>query len=453
VSPARILLVEDDAAQRRLVAGILRGAGYEVLEDGRAEDAERRLEGVDLVVSDFKLAGMDGMQLLAQVRREAPDVAFVMITAYGTIGHAVEAVRSGADDYLAKPFERDELLLAVERTLRARRLARENRRLADALAERERLVDLLGKAPSMQNVFRRLEKIAGTDVTVLLEGESGTGKELAARALHFSPRARAPFVAINCAAVPEGLVESEFFGARKGAFSGAHRSRAGHFEAARGGTLFLDEVAELPLALQPKLLRVLQERRVVPVGATEEIDVDVRIVGATHRDLEREVEAGRFREDLYWRLHVVPVRLPPLRERREDLPLLIEHFAAECARRHGVPRPRFPSELTRRLLDHPWPGNVRELGHTIERLVLLAEDGRARVADLPESLRSPGRGPDAFALPPEGLAWAEHERSCILQALEHARGNRSLAARLLGLPYKAFLYRLEKYEAQSKAGS
>ena len=368
-----------------------------------------------------------------------------MVTAYGTISRAVEAVRQGADDYLPKPFERQALLLAIERTLKARRLQDETRRLCEALEERDRLVDLVGGAPSMQRLFRRVEKIAGTNATVLLTGESGTGKELAARALHsLSQRKTGSFVAVNCAAIPEGLLEAEFFGAERGAFTGADRRRVGRFEAADGGTLFLDEVGELPLELQPKLLRALQEGRFHRVGGSQELAVDLRILAATNRDLKEEVSAGRFREDLYYRLNVVPIELPPLRHRREDIPRLIQHFVDRAARRHAVAPARFPKAVLRRLIDNPWPGNVRELANVVERLILLAEDDVVSADDLPVSL-APQAGAGAFRMPSGGLSWEAHERDCLEQALELAAGNRARAARFLELPYKAFLYRLQKH--------
>ncbi len=445
---ARILLLEDEADQRRLVAGILRKEGYWVVEAGTVAAARAELERspIDLVLSDWKLPDGDGLALLAEVRASRPSVAFVIVTAYGTISRAVEAVRAGADDYLAKPFEAQALLLALGRTLKARRLEAENRRLAEALSERDRLVELVGRAPAMQHLFRQLEKIAATGATVLLTGESGTGKELAARALHqLSRRAQGPFVAVNCAAVPEGLIEAEFFGAEKGAFTGADRERAGKFEAAAGGTLFLDEIGELPLALQPKLLRALADGNITRVGGVREIATDVRVLAATNRDLAQEVGAGRFREDLYYRLAVVPLRLPALRERREDLPALVVHLAERAQRRHGVSVEPFPAAVMRRLMDYSWPGNVRELANVVERLILLAEGGRVRPEDLPAELAERPRGAGSFRLPAEGMAWEEHEKECLRQALELAAGNRARAARLLDLPYKAFLYRLEKH--------
>ncbi len=444
----RILVVEDEADQLELVSALLVGAGYLVRGclSAEAASAELARAPVDLVLSDWKLPGRDGLSLLAEVKERDPETAVVMVTAYGTIAHAVEAVRAGADDYLPKPFERQALLLALERALRARRLAAENRRLVEEVADRDRLVDLLGRAPAMQKLFRQVERLAATDATILLTGESGTGKELVARALHaLSRRRTAPFVAVNCAAVPENLLESEFFGVEKGAFTGADRMRPGRFEQAHEGTLFLDEVGELPLPLQPKLLRALQEGRVQRLGGHHEVPAAPRLIAATNRDLAADAAAGRFRQDLFYRLNVVPLALPPLRERREDVPLLARHFAERAARRHGIPVAALPPTVMRRLLEHAWPGNARELANVVERLVLLAEEGRIRAEDLPPELAGRPPGDGGFRLPPTGLAWEEHEKDCLRQALDLAQGNRARAARLLDLPYKAFLYRLEKF--------
>lgn len=451
MADGQLLVVEDDPAQRELIGSILRSAGYSVRSTDNTESALTMLAAApaQLVLSDWKLKNSDGMALLQRVRSEYPGVGFVLATAYGSIQHAVEAVRAGADDYLPKPFERQALLLTVEKALRARALTVENQRLSERLGEREQLVDLVGRAPSMQVLYRRIEKIAATEATVLISGESGTGKELVARAVHrLSRRASGEFVAVNCAAVPEGLMEAEFFGAEKGAYTGAHAARAGRFEAASGGTLFLDEIGELPLTIQPKLLRALQEGVVTRIGGQREVRTDVRLVAATNRSLEAEVAAGRFREDLYYRLNVVPIALPPLRERREDIPALVAHFAARAARLHGLdPAPEIPRTVLRRLIDAPWKGNVRELGNVVERLLLLADVGGVSVDDLPpEPAPEPAGG---IRLPAEGLSLAALEGSLLRQALERAAGNRSRAAKLLDLPYKAFLYRLEKHGLDS----
>ncbi len=444
-----ILLVEDDPTQRRLVASLLEAAGHRVHAAGTLADAFAALDALpalELALSDFKLPDGDGLALLDRVRETRPGAARVLMTAYGSIEHAVEAIRRGADDYLTKPFERQALLLVIDKALRTRALREENRKLSDAIEQRERLVDLVGATPAMQKLYRRIERLAPTDATVLVTGESGTGKELVARALHkLSRRAAAPFVAVNCAAIPEGLVEAEFFGAERGAYTGASAARPGLFEQAHGGTLFLDELGELPPALQPKLLRVLQEGRLTRVGGRGEIAVDVRVLAATNRDLRAEIEAGRFREDLYYRLAVVTLALPPLRERREDIPLLVPHLAQAAARRHRLPAQKFSAEVLAALMDRDWPGNVRELAHVVERLLLLGDDEEdADAAHLPPSSRADATTPD-WRLPEAGIDFAAWERDLLRQALDLARGNRTRAARLLNLPYKAFLYRIEKH--------
>lgn len=443
-----ILLVEDDPTQRRLVANLLGTAGHRVHAAATLADAFAALDALpalELVLSDFKLPDGDGLILLDRVRDAHPGVARVLMTAYGSIEHAVEAIRRGADDYLTKPFERQALLLVIDKALRTRALREENRKLSDAIEQRERLVDLVGATPAMQKLYRRIERLAPTDATVLVTGESGTGKELVARALHkLSRRAAAPFIAVNCAAIPEGLVEAEFFGAERGAYTGATAARPGLFEQADGGTLFLDELGELPPALQPKLLRVLQEGRLTRVGGRGEIAVDVRVLAATNRDLRAEIDAGRFREDLYYRLAVVTLALPPLRERREDIPLLVPHLAQAAARRHRLPAQKFSSDVLAALMDRDWPGNVRELAHVVERLLLLGEDDEdadpAYLPPQPASAPSP-----AWRLPEAGIDFSVWERELLRQALDLARGNRTRAARLLNLPYKAFLYRIEKH--------
>jgi two-component system NtrC family response regulator len=445
----RLLVVEDEEAQRRIIADILRREGFTVESTGSGEEALRLIDAAppDLVLGDWRMPGMGGGALLAEVRRRDLPCAYVVMTAYGSIAHAVEAIRQGADDYLAKPFEREALLIAVRRVLRTRQLEHENRQLRDTITGQDRFGEILGRSEPMQQLYRTLRKVAGTDATVLICGESGTGKELVARTLHReSARAVGPFVAVNCAAIPETLMESELFGHEKGAFTGAIKKRDGKFEEARGGTLFLDEIASMPLPLQATLLRVLQERRYTPLGGRGEVSCDVRIVAASNRDLLRRVGEGTFREDLYYRLNVVPIRIPPLRERQEDIPLLVEALLARASGRHGITLEPLSSAVLRRLMDHPWPGNVRELANLLERLVLLADGGRIREEDLPEELRAAATPEGCpFRLPPGGLVWEEMECGLLKQALELAEGNRATAARLLGLSYKTFLYRLEKF--------
>lgn len=481
--PARLLVVEDEASQRRLIGDILKREGFTVTTVGSAEealdllkesglkDANQKDAGLkdakegqgdappfDLLLTDWRLPGMDGGALIRSLRGQLPagspgasfTGAIVVMTAYGSISHAVDAIRLGADDYLAKPFEREALLITLKRALRTRTLERENQRLRTRLQERDHFGTLIGQTPSMQRLYRTLQKVAGTDATVLICGESGTGKELVARALHDkSPRAAGPFVAVNCAAIPESLMESELFGHEKGAFTGALRRRPGKFEEAQGGTIFLDEIASMPLAVQATLLRVLQERKVTPLGARGEVPLSVRVVAATNRDLLKLAAEGQFREDLYYRLNVVPVQIPPLRERLDDIPLLTEALLERASQRHGIPINSVPPELLRRLMTFSFPGNVRELANLLERLVLLSEDGELPLRELPlELLQTPVPSPplaQAFRLPPEGLVWDDLEKTLLQQALDRADGNRTRAAQLLSLSYKTFLYRLEKF--------
>lgn len=449
----RILIVEDEIFQRKLIADILTREGFETLTASSAEEALERLQlpdapPVDVLLTDWRLPGMEGGQLVRLVRERLPTCARVVMTAYGSIAHAVEAIRLGADDYLAKPFEREALLITLRRALRTRALERENLKLRTRLQQQDRFGTLIGQAPAMQRLYRTLQKVASTDATVLIQGESGTGKELVARTLHEkSARASGPFVAVNCAAIPESLMESELFGHEKGAFTGALRRREGRFEEAQGGTLFLDEIASMPLAVQATLLRVLQERRVTPLGARGEVVLNVRVVAATHRELLKLAAEGGFREDLFYRLNVVPVSVPSLRERKEDLPLLLEALLERASLRHHIPVKEVPDALLTRLQAYHFPGNVRELGNLIERLVLLSEDGVLQLRDLPPELseRPPALPALGIKLPPEGVVWDDLERSFLLQALTRAEGNRTRAATLLGMSYKTFLYRLEKY--------
>ena len=444
----RVLVVEDHHQQRKVICQILDNEGYRVIGVESAELALEKLaaQPVDLVLSDWKLPGIDGIQLLEICKAQYPEILFVMATAYGSINHAVDAVRKGAEDYLTKPYQKDQLLVTLEKASRTLVLRHENRQLQQEVSKRERLVNMVGSSKSMQLVYKRLEKVADTRATVLISGESGTGKELAARALHtLSERKNKPFIAVNCAAIPESIAEAELFGAEKGAFTGVDKLRLGKFEAADGGTLFLDEIGELPLALQSKLLRLLQEGVVTRLGSNKEKTVDVRLVAATNRDLSQEVKEGRFREDLYYRLNVVPLVMPPLRERREDIPDLVSFFAESASEKHGIDRVVFSKAALGRLIDFPWIGNVRELANTVERLVLLADDSCVGEGDLDFVDAAQPNG-HAFRLPAAGIDWEVHEKSCLQQALELASGNRSQAARYLNLNYKAFLYRLDKHQ-------
>ncbi|MBV2130332.1 sigma-54-dependent transcriptional regulator [Arsukibacterium indicum] len=442
---ATILLVEDDNEQRQLLGKLLQGEQYQVFSAATVEDALVLLKQqpqIELVFSDWKLGNYTGLTILNYVRSNLPELGFVVATAYGSVSHAVEAIQAGADDYLTKPFKRQELLLAVSKGLTAKRLRSQNRQLSQQLSEQRQLVDLIGKAPCMQQLFQRINRVSNSDATVLISGESGTGKELAARALHqLSSRCKGPFIAINCGAIPEQLAEAELFGAEKGAYTGAHQAKAGKFEAAAGGTLFLDEVAELPLSLQAKLLRLLQEGKVTRLGSHQEITLDVRLIAASHQDLSQAVQDGRFREDLYYRLNVVPLHMPALRQRTEDIPQLIQHFLQISQQRYQLSAPALTKTTMKQLMDYPWPGNVRELANRIERFVLLGDE-----QELLAGLTSSTVGTGQFVLPAEGLNWQQHERDCLQQALNRAGGNKAQAAKLLQLPYKTLLYRLEKYQ-------
>jgi two-component system NtrC family response regulator len=444
-----LLVVEDEAPQRRLIAEILERDGHGVRESGTVDGALEAIdeEVPDLILCDWRMPGRDGGALLDEVRARSLGCGFIVMTAYGSIAHAVDAVRRGADDYLGKPFEREALLLAVRRVLRTRRLERENLKLREVIREGDGFGELIGRSEAMARLYRTIEKVAATDATVLVLGESGTGKELVARSLHrTSRRADRPFVAVNCAAIPETLIESELFGHEKGAFTGAHRRREGRFEEADGGTIFLDEIASMPLPLQATMLRVLQERRFTRVGGSGEVACDVRVIAASNRNLPALIADGGFREDLYYRLNVVPVELPPLRERMEDVPLLAAAFLEQASTRHGIEMLPLPPAVLRSLMEHGWPGNVRELANVVERLVLLAEDGQVSIDDLPPEIRQPGAADGCpFRLPAEGVAWERVEAGLLGQALDRSQGNRAAAARLLGLGYKAFLYRLEKH--------
>jgi two-component system response regulator PilR (NtrC family) len=370
-----ILIVDDERSMREFLGIYLRQEGYriEAVAGGHEAIATLKARSFDVVITDLRMPDIDGLAILAEAKRLRPDTEVIMVTAFSTTETAIAAMNAGAHDYLTKPFKIDEVGLVVARAMEKRRLERENLALRDEIKGRYKLDRLLGKSPSMQRVFDMLRKVASTRTSVLLIGESGTGKELAARALHeLSPRTERPFVAVNCGAIPETLLESELFGHVKGAFTGANADKQGLFDAAHNGTLLLDEVADLPVPMQVKLLRVLQERKVKPVGGVSEHEVDVRIVAATNRDLETEVEKGTFRQDLFYRLNVIQIRLPPLRERREDLPILVDHFIRKFSAEHGRNVVGALPEVMSAVMGYHFPGNVRELENMIERAVTLA---------------------------------------------------------------------------------
>jgi DNA-binding NtrC family response regulator len=451
-SRGRLLVVDDEEPQRVMLARILERAGFEVVVAADGAQAAERLEAerLDLVLTDQRMPRLGGLELLEQARRLQPGLPVVLMTAYGTVSTAVEAMKHGAADYLTKPFERDELLLVVEKAIRQRRLEDEVATLRGRLQERYRLDRIIGASAAMQEVYSLIERVSYADVPVLISGESGTGKELVAQAIHArSSRAGGPFVALNCAAVPESLQESEFFGHERGAFTGAVRAHPGRFEQADGGTLFLDEVGAMRADLQAKLLRALQEREIQRLGSTSVRRVDVRILAATCEDLQQRIRQRTFREDLFYRLNVVPIELPPLRERREDIALLVQHFLESAARKLDREPPALAPEALERLRLQPWPGNVRELENCIERMVVLSRSERLTADDLPPAIRLDADRPAAsvggFDLPAEGVRLAELERHLILQALERSRGSLRPAAKLLGISYKTLQYRIRKY--------
>ncbi|AQS35632.1 response regulator with CheY-like receiver, AAA-type ATPase, and DNA-binding domains [Shewanella psychrophila] len=446
VERLKILVVEDEPDQRSLISQMLEANNYQITSADSVEGAivSLKQDVPDLVFSDWKLGQLSGMDLLTYVRREHPDMGFIIATAYGTITHAVDAMQAGADDYLAKPYQRQSLLLAIEKVAKSLVLKKQNRRLTSELSQQQELVGIVGKAPCMQKVYSRVQRVSATDATVLIGGESGTGKELAARALYqLSQRKHKPFIAINCGSIPESLAESELFGAEKGAYTGATSLKIGKLEAANGGTIFLDEIGELPLLQQTNLLRFLQEGLISRLGQNGEIKLDVRVIAATHRDLKFEVEEGRFREDLYYRLNVVPIHMPPLRERQEDIGRLVEHFLKLHSGQYKMEQAKLSANTLKQLLDHPWPGNVRELSNRIERFVLLGDEEEMleELSSQPKPLNT-----SQFSLPEEGIEWEVFEKDCLEQAMNKHQGNRTKAAKFLGLSYKAFLYRLEKYQ-------
>ncbi|MBX7196785.1 MAG: sigma-54 dependent transcriptional regulator [Sandaracinaceae bacterium] len=453
--PARVLVCDDEASLREMLGVLLRRAGYVVELVGTVETAKDKIvSGVpyDAVITDLSLPDGSGMDVLATARTNDDSTQVIVITAYGTTEHAVQAMRLGAYDYIQKPFRNHEILALLEKALEKRDIVGENRILRAKVEDKERATKLLGRSVAMQRVLDLVRRVASSPTSVLITGESGTGKEMVARALHDeSTRAKKPFVVVNCAAIPEPLMESELFGHEKGAFTGAHQRKDGLFKIADGGTLFLDEVGELPLGLQVKLLRVLQERVVRPVGAGRDFEVDVRVIAATNRLLEQEVTAGRFRQDLFYRLNVIRVHLPPLRERTEDIPALAEHFL----RKHGTlqgKRLGFHPDALRWIERQPYPGNVRELENVVERAVAFAAGSVVTVDDLPAESGAPRELRGAAELPKLGEGgfdldgWlSELERAMVVKALEQAGGRQKVAAQLLQTSFHSFRYRLRKY--------
>jgi len=447
----RILIVDDDDALRESLELVLASEGYDVVTARSGEDALERIEAttVDVVLCDLRMPGLDGFELMPQLARALPGAPVILMSAYGTADLAIEAMKRGAYDYLAKPFQPSEVLLTLRKAREREGLRRANQILQRDVQRAVGDRPIVAASKPMIELLEMLERTAAFKTTALLTGESGTGKEVLARAIHAqSPRRSEAFVAVNCGAIPEALLESELFGHAKGAFSGAHRARRGLFSEANMGSIFLDEIGELPTSLQVKLLRVIQEEEVRPVGESKCMQVDVRVIAATSRKLEEEVAAGRFREDLFYRLNVMRLDVPPLRERREDIPLLVDHFLSRFRAALGKPVRTIADDALERLSGHDWPGNVRELENVIERAIILADGERLSLADLPPNIiEAPATAADGSPAQDLSLRRARRaaEISAIGRALRATGGNRTHAARLLEISHRALLYKIKDF--------
>jgi DNA-binding NtrC family response regulator len=450
----RLLIVDDDGAMRQMLESLFREQGFttEVADSVDAALERVRETEIDVVLSDIKMPGRSGIELVGELRRLRPETPLVLMTAFGSIDSAVEAMRAGAFDYITKPFEPEAVLFSIERALERRALEEENRELRRALDRTTSLGDLIGRSPAMRDIVALIRKVANSRSSVLITGESGTGKEVVARTIHFaSPRAARPFIPINCTAIPEGLLESELFGHVRGAFTGAHTTKRGLFEKANGGTLFLDEIGDMGPGLQSKLLRVLQDREIRAVGGMQSVKVDVRIVAATNKDLAQEIEAGRFREDLFYRLNVIPIHIPPLRERPEDIPALVEAFL----RRHDESGRRSVSQAAlEKLMACPWRGNARELENAIERALALSDADVVEVDALPLGGASEGNAAassdESFLMDAakRHLSLRDLEERYIDEVLRATGGNKVQAARILGIDRKTLYRRAERRRAE-----
>jgi two-component system response regulator PilR (NtrC family) len=463
--PPRILVVDDERSMRELLAIVLRREGYDVLlaEDGRAAVALLEGQPIDLLISDIKMPDMSGVEVLRAAKRIDQDILAIMITAFASTDSAIEAMRLGACDYLSKPFDIDLLRMKVREKVDNRQLRQENLLLKRTLGLSHQFSNIIGRSDPMLEIFKMVETVARTNSSVLLTGESGTGKGLVAQAIHFhSLRRDKPMIAVNCGAIPEALLESELFGHMRGSFTGANTNKKGLFEVAEKGTIFLDEIGEMSGLMQVKLLRVLQERRFRRVGGLEELTADIRVIAATNQDLAKAIAEGRFREDLYYRINVIPIMLPPLRERREDIPMLAEHFLAKYAELMDKPIATVSHEAMDLLIAHQWPGNIRELENVIERAVALETTPVILPESLPPSIREGGAKPGnghagagsfaTEALPAAGFDLEAHvkqiERGYIAEALHRAGGVQVRAADMLGMSFRSFRYYVKKYDVR-----
>jgi len=454
--PATLLVADDDPGLRESLERTLTREGYRVVlaSDGRAALERVQAGGVDLIVTDLRMPGLTGLELLRAAKAIMPDVDVILLTAFGTVEEAVKAMKDGAYDFLTKPFRREQLIKLVDKALERRDLIEQNRALKKQLEDIRAKGQMIGASPSFRRMLTLVEQIADSSATILIQGESGTGKELVARTIHErSARRNGPFVAVNCAALPETLLESELFGYEKGAFTGAAGRKEGRFELANGGTLFLDEVADLSLVTQPKILRVLQEGEFERLGGTRSLQVDVRIVAATNQDLSEMVKEKRFREDLYYRLNVISVRVPPLRERHEDIRVLAQHYLRVYAAKNGRKLEGFSNEALERLESYAWPGNVRELENLIERTVLLARKDRIDAEDLPEEVAGVKRPPRDAILELVGTPLTEIEQRLLDETLRITGGNKTQAAKLLGIDVRTVARKLERREDDQAEGT
>ncbi|MDA8339011.1 MAG: sigma-54 dependent transcriptional regulator [Nitrospiraceae bacterium] len=449
-----IIVIDDEHRQRDILQTILSDEGYEVHTAPSAEEGLKLIKQLnpDVVITDLKMGGMSGMQLMEAIPDDLIKPAVIIMTAYGTISSAVEAIKKGAFDYLTKPLEKDAIVLTVKKATERMELLKENIRLQDALFDKFKIEGIVGGSKNMKAAMEVVKKVTPTSVTVLIQGESGTGKELIARAVHYnSPRRTCPFTAINCAAIPDNLIESELFGYEPGAFTGATHRKIGLFEASDRGTLFLDEIGDLPLLMQTKILRVLQDKEIRRVGGKDSIKIDVRIIAATNKDLEKEVAKGGFREDLYYRLKVVTVEIPPLRDRKEDIPSLVKFFIDKYNKEFGKRVKGISEGATKALMDYHWPGNIRQLESVIERAVLMSDTDTISLNDIKGELRlPPDKGILDLEIPDEGINFESLEKELIKKAMTKTNNVAAKAARLLGMSYKTFWYRLEKFNISSK---
>lgn len=448
-----ILVVDDEPLQRDILKTILEDCGYEIRTASSGEDAVKisREFNPDIILTDLKLGGMNGVELLGEVRKDEIAPAVIIMTAYGTVSSAVEAMKKGAFDYLTKPLDKDIVLLTVKRALERTELLKENQQLHKALFDRFKIEGIIGNSKKMTEAVEIMKKVSSSTATVLILGESGTGKELAAKAIHYnSPRRTKPFTAINCAAIPENLLESELFGYEAGAFTGAASRRTGLFEATTGGTLFLDEVGDLPQITQSKILRVLQEKEVRRLGGRDVIKVDVRIIAATNKDIEKEMQKGGFREDLYYRLKVVTLELPPLRERKEDIPALTDFFIRKYNQEFGKRIKSSENSAMKALAEYHWPGNIRQLESVIETAILMCDSNVITLKDIKNELKlSQPYSILSVDIPDEGINFEEIEKELLKKAMSKANNVAAKAARLLGMSYKTFWYRWEKLDSST----